>query len=72
MGIFDFARAEAGAVRQQMAPSSINYSNLAHERQRARPRGALGAIGTLLVLMGIGMGVLTIRFILVFAHTVLQ
>jgi predicted lipid-binding transport protein (Tim44 family) len=76
MGIFDFARAGAGAgagaVRQQMAPSPINYSNLAHERQRARPRAALGAIGTLLVLMGIGMGVLTIRFILVFAHTVLQ
>jgi hypothetical protein len=70
MAVFDFAR--AGAVRQQMAPSSINYSNLAHVRQRTRPRAALGAIGTLLVLMGVAMGVLTIRFILVFAHTVLQ
>jgi hypothetical protein len=70
MAIFDFAR--AGAVRQQMAPSSISYSNLAHERQRTRPRATLGAIGTLLVLMGVAMGVLTIRFVLVFAHTVLQ
>ena len=70
MAVFDYAR--AGAERRQMASSSIDYSNLAHERQRTRPRAGLGGIGTLLVLMGIGMGVLTIRFILVFAHTVLQ
>jgi hypothetical protein len=41
-------------------------------RRRVRPRAALGVIGTTLVLMGVGIGVLTIRFILVFAHTVLQ
>jgi hypothetical protein len=70
MALFDFPK--AGAVRQQMAPSSFNHSAIARERQRTRPRGALGAIGTLLVLMGIAIGVLTIRFILVFAHTVLQ
>jgi hypothetical protein len=37
-----------------------------------QPRAALGAAGTLLVLMGVAIGVLMIRFILVFAHTVLQ
>ena len=68
MALFYFAR--AGAVRQQMAPSSVNYSTLPYKR--ARPRAGLGAAGTLLVLMGVGIGVLTIRFILVFAHTVLQ
>jgi hypothetical protein len=70
MTVFDFAR--AGAVRQRMASSSIKQENLAHERHRTQPRATLGAIGTLLVLMGVAMGVLTIRFILIFAHTVLQ
>jgi len=69
MAVFDFPR--AGAVRQQMAPSSVNHSIIPYER-RVRPRAALGVIGTLLVLMGVAMGVLTIRFILVFAHSVLQ
>ena len=68
MALFDFAR--AGAVRQQMTPSSVNHLTLPHKR--ARSRAGLGAPGTLLVLMGVGIGVLTIRFILVFAHTVLQ
>ena len=68
MALFDFAR--AGAVRQQLAPSSVNHQTLPHKR--ARSRAGLGVPGTLLVLMGVGIGVLTIRFILVFAHTVLQ
>ena len=68
MALFDFAR--AGPVRQQMAPSSVNHLTLPHKR--ARSRAGLGVPGTLLVLMGVGIGVLTIRFILVFAHTVLQ
>jgi len=68
MALFDSAR--AGAVRQQIAPSSVNYSTLPHKR--ARPHAGLGAPGTMLVRMGVGIGVLTIRFILVFAHTVLQ
>ena len=69
MAVFDFAR--AGAVRQRTVPSSVIHSTALYER-RTRPRAALGAIGTVLVLMGIAMGVLTIRFILVFMHTVLQ
>jgi len=68
MAVFDFAKARA--VRHQMAPSSI--ADLAYERQRPRSRAAPGAIGTMLALMGVAMGVLTIRFILVFVHTVLQ
>ena len=68
MALLDFAR--PGAVRQQLAPSSVNHLTLPHKR--ARSRAGLGTPGTLLVLMGVGIGVLTIRFILVFAHTVLQ
>jgi hypothetical protein len=68
MSLFDFAR--AGAVRQQMASSPVTHPIFPH-RQRVRPRAGLGSIGTVLVLMGIGIGVLTIRFILVFVHTVL-
>jgi hypothetical protein len=68
MALFHFAR--AGTVRQQMASSWVDRLTLPHRRARSRAR--LGAPGTLLVLMGVGIGVLTIRFILVFAHTVLQ
>ena len=70
MALFDFSR--AGAVRQQLASSSVIPSIVPHEQQRTQPRVGLGAVGTALVLMGVAMGVLTIRFILVFAHTVLQ
>ena len=69
MAFFDFAR--AGAMRQPMAPNSINDATVRHER-RMRPRAALGAAGTLLVLMAVAIGVLMIRFILVLAHPVLQ
>ena len=66
---FGFAR--VGAVHQQTASSSITHSIFPHS-QRVRPRAGPGAIGSLLVLMGVAMGVLTLRFILVFVHTVLQ
>jgi len=69
MALFDFGR--AGAVRQQMVSSAVTHSIFPHQR-RVRPRAALGVLGTLLVLMGVAMGVLTIRFILVVAHTLLQ
>ena len=69
MAVFDFAR--AGAVRQRTASGSLTHS-IFPRRQPVRPRASLGSIGTLLVLMGFGIGVLMIRFILVVAHTVLQ
>ena len=68
MAVFDFA--SAGAARRRTERSSVNHSTVLTKRDR--PRSGLGAVGTALVLMGVGMGVLTIRFILVFAHTVLQ
>jgi hypothetical protein len=68
MTVFDFPKARG--VRQQIASSRVSHS-IPH-LQRVRPRPGLGSIGTVLVLMGVGMGVLIIRFILVFAHTVLQ
>jgi hypothetical protein len=66
---FDSAR--AGAVHQQMVPSPVTHSIFLH-RQRVQPRAGLGAIGTLLVLIGVGMGVLILRFILILAHTTLR
>ena len=66
---FDFAR--GGAARQRVAPRSVNNLIVLHE-QRVRTRAALGVPGTLLVLIGVAIGVLTVRFILVLAHTVLQ
>ena len=69
MAPFDFQR--AGVFGHQMASNWPNLSATRHE-QRVRPRAAFGVIGTLLVLMGVAMGVLTIRFILVVAHTALQ
>ena len=68
MAVFDFA--SYGAARRRTEPSSVNHSTVVYKRER--PRSGLGAVGTALVLMGVGMGVLTIRFIIVFAHTVLQ
>ena len=68
MALLDPAR--GGAVRHQMAPRSVNYLNARHER-RVRSRAALGAVGTLVVLMGVVIGVFAIRLILVFAHTLL-
>jgi hypothetical protein len=57
-------------MRQPMTPSPVSHSILPHQ-QRVQPRAALGAAGTLLALMGIAIGVLMIRFILVLAHAVL-
>jgi hypothetical protein len=69
MAVFDFPR--AGTVRQQMVSDSVPHSIFPHG-QRTRPRARLGGIGTLLALTGVAMGVLTIRFFLVLAHTVLH
>ena len=68
MALFDFA--SAGVARQRTELSSVNHSTVVYKRMR--PRSDLGAVGTVLVLMGVGIGVLTIRFIIVFAHTFLQ
>jgi hypothetical protein len=69
MAFFDFPR--AGVVRRQMVSGSVTRSIFPQE-QRTRPRARLGGIGTLLALMGVAIGVLTIRFFLVLAHTVLH
>ena len=67
MVLFDFAR--AGAVRHS---SSVNHATVRHEQLSTWARAALGVARTLFVLMGIAIGVLTLRYILVFAHGVLQ
>ena len=69
MAVFDYPR--SGAVRQQMVSGSVPDS-IFPQGQRTRPRARLGGIGTLLALTGVAIGVLTIRFFLVLAHTVLH
>jgi hypothetical protein len=69
MAVFDFPR--AGTVRQQMVSGSVTHS-IFPRGQQTRPRARLGGIGTLLALVGVALGVLTVRFFLVLAHTVLH
>jgi hypothetical protein len=45
------------------APTSVNRRGSASEQH-----AALGLTGTFLVLMGIGIGILTLRFVLVLMH----
>jgi len=69
MALYDVAK--TAAVRRPDAPSSVNRSTFGRH-QRKRPRAALGIAGTMFVLMGVAIGVLTLRFILVFAHSLLS
>jgi hypothetical protein len=69
MAAFDFPR--GGTVRQQTVSGSMPDS-IFPQGQRTRPRARLGGIGTLLALTGVAIGVLTIRFFLVLAHTFLH
>ena len=70
MVLFDLPR--AGAVRQAIAPNSVDHAPVRHEQQRTWVRAALGVAGTVFVLMGVAIGVLALSFILVFAHGFLQ
>ena len=58
----------SGPDHSSRAAGSIGTASIPHQRRGARQRTAFGAAGTALVLMGIAMGVLVIRFALVLAH----
>ena len=55
------------------APSrgAVNYATTAH-RHSTWHRAALDAVGTFLVLAGIAVGILTLRFALVLIHGVMH
>ena len=50
---------------------SVNYATTAH-RHRTWYRAALEAVGTVFVLAGITVGILTLRFALVLIHGVMH
>jgi hypothetical protein len=67
MALLDFGRSRVTRLRGHPPPSTT-----AETRQSTWQRTALGLAGTFLVLMGIGIGILTLRFVLVLMHGVLH
>jgi hypothetical protein len=67
MALQDFGRSRVTRLQGHPPPSTA-----AEARQSTWQRAALGLTGTFLVLMGIGIGILTLRFVLVLMHGVLH
>jgi hypothetical protein len=67
MALLDLSRSQASSLRGH-SPSSTGTE----ARQSTWQRAALGLTGTFLVLMVIGIGILTLRFVLVLMHGVLH
>jgi hypothetical protein len=67
MTLLDLSRSRASSLRGHPPPLTA-----AEARQSAWQRTALGLTRTFLVLTGIGIGILTLRFVLVLMHGVLH
>jgi hypothetical protein len=67
MAVLDLSRSRATDLRGHPPQSTA-----AEERQSTWQHPALGLAGTFLVLTGIGIGILTLRFVLVLMHGILQ
>jgi hypothetical protein len=67
MALLDLSRSRATNPQGRPPPSTA-----AEARQSTWRRSASGLAGTFLVLIGIGIGILTLRFALVLMHGVLQ
>jgi hypothetical protein len=63
MALLDFGGSRATHLRGHPPPSTATKA-----RQSTWQRTALEAAGTFLVLMGIVVGILTLRFVLVLMH----
>jgi hypothetical protein len=63
---FIFTR--SGPDHSPTVAGAMGTVSVPYQRLRAGQRAKFGAAGTALVLMGIAMGVLVIRFALVLAH----
>jgi hypothetical protein len=67
MALLDFEKS-----RVTRLPGHPPSSTAAEARQSTWLRAALGLAGTFLVLIGIGIGILTLRFVLVLMHGILH
>jgi hypothetical protein len=67
MALLDFGRSHVARLQGHPPPSTAVKS-----RQSTWQRTALEVAGTFLVLMVIGIGILTLRFVLVLMHGVLH
>jgi hypothetical protein len=63
-----FVLTRSGLDHSSRAAGSIGTATVPYQQPTAGQRAKFGAAGTALVLMGIAMGVLVIRFALVLAH----
>ncbi len=70
MAALDFAKVGAGRLSQP--PNTHDRSRTAREHQSTWQRTALEIAGTFLVLMGIAVGILSLRLVLVLTHGVLH
>jgi hypothetical protein len=67
MALLDFGRSHVARLQGHPPPSTA-----VEARQSTWQRTALEVAGTFLVLMVIGIGILTLRFVLVLMHGVLH
>jgi hypothetical protein len=68
--IYAFARS---APEHPFRPTGArNHISVVDKRRSAPKRAALGAAGIVFVLMAVAIGVLTLRFMLIFAYSFLR
>ena len=70
MALLDFDRSQVS--RLSKAPNPVNRATAAEKDQSTWQRIALEMAGTFLVLIGIAVGVLALRFALVLMHGILH
>jgi hypothetical protein len=70
MSVLDFGRRRSAGLPRRRGPAP--QATMGIDRQQSRVHAAIEVAGTLLVLTLIGVGILTLRFALVFAHSLLQ
>jgi hypothetical protein len=68
--IYAFAR--SASERLSRLPGTTNHISVVDKRRSVSKRAALGAAGIMFVLMAVAIGVLTLRFVLIFAYNFLR
>jgi hypothetical protein len=67
-----YVLARSAPGRPSGLPSARNHISVVDKRRSASKRAALGAAGIVFVLMAVAIGVLTLRFMLIFAYSFLR
>ena len=70
MALMDLSRSQDDFLSRP--PETVNRVTAAEKHQSTWQRTALEIAGTFLVLMGIAVGILTLRFALVLMHGILH